>query len=46
MAGAHLVQHGVALGPLPLPEQHQTSDDVGWHDVEVAEKLGEEVGDF
>lgn len=44
--GAHLVQHGVALGPLPLPEQHQAGDDVGRHDVEVSEKLSEEVGDF
>ena len=43
---AHLVQHGIALGPLPLPEQHQASDDVRWHDVQVSEKLGKEVGDF
>ena len=45
-AGTHLVQHRVALGPLPLPEQHQARNDVGRHDVEVSEKLGEEVGDF
>lgn len=44
--GTHLIQHGIALGPLPLPEQHQACDDVGWHDVKISEKLGKEVGDF
>ena len=43
---AHLVQHGIALGPLPLPEQHQAGDDVRRHNVQVSEKLGKEVGDF
>lgn len=44
--GTHLVQHGIALGPLSLPEQHQASDDVRRHDVQVPEKLRKEVGDF
>ena len=45
-AWAHLVQHGIALSPLPLPEQHQAGDDVRRHNVQVSEKLGKEVGDF
>lgn len=44
--GPHLVQHGIALGPLSLPEQHQASDDVRRHNVQVPKKLRKEVGDF
>lgn len=44
--GAHLVQHGIALGPLSLPKQYQASYDVRGHNVQVPEKLSEEVGDF
>lgn len=45
-AGPHLVQHGIALGPLSLPEQHQASDDVRRHNIQVPKKLRKEVGDF
>lgn len=44
--GAYLIQHRIAFGSLPLPEQHQASNDVGGHDVEVTEKFSKEVGDF
>lgn len=44
--GAHLVQHGIAFGPLSLPKQHQASNDVRWHNVQVPEKFSKEVGDF
>lgn len=43
---AHLIQHGVSLGPLPLPEQHEASDDVRGHNVKVSKKLSKEVGNF
>lgn len=44
--GAYLIQHRIAFGSLPLPEQHQASNDVGGHDVEVTEKFSKEVGNF
>lgn len=43
---AHLVQHGVALGALPLPQQNQPRDDVGGDDVQVPEKFRKKVGDL
>jgi hypothetical protein len=46
LSSAHLVQHRVALGSLPLPEQHQASNDVRRHDVKVPEKFSKEVGNF
>lgn len=46
LVGAYLVQHRIAFGSLPLPKQHQASNDVGGHDVEVTEKFSKEVGDF
>lgn len=45
-APTHLVQHGVALRPLPLPQENQPRDDVGRDDVEVSEELSEQVGDL
>lgn len=44
--GTYLIQHRIALGSLPLPKQHQASNDVGGHDVEVTEKFSKEVGNF
>lgn len=44
--GAYLIQHRIAFGSLPLPKQHQASNDVGGHDVEVTEKFSKEVGNF
>ena len=46
LVGAYLVQHRIAFGSLPLSKQHQASNDVGGHDVEVTEKFSKEVGDF
>lgn len=46
LVGAYLIQHRIALGSLPLPKQHQASNDVGGHDVEVTEKFSKEVGNF
>lgn len=42
----HLIQHRIAFGSLPLSKQHQASNDVGGHDVEVTEKFSKEVGNF
>lgn len=44
--GAHLIQHRIALGSLSLSKQHQASNDVGGHDVEVTEEFSKEVGNF
>lgn len=44
--GTYLIQHRITLGSLPLPKQHQASNDVGGHDVEVTEKFSKEVGNF
>lgn len=46
LVGAYLIQHRIALGSLPLPKQHQASNDVGGHYVEVTEKFSKEVGNF
>lgn len=43
---SHLIQHSVALGPLPLPQENQPRDDVGGDDVQVSEKFCKKVGDL
>lgn len=41
---ANLIQDGWSLSSLSLSKEHQASDDVTQHDVQVPEKLGKQAG--
>lgn len=41
---SYLVQNGRSLGSLSLSEEHQASNDVTGHNVQIPEELGKEAG--